>query len=419
MFAKIHRSTTKRRTLGYLSVVLGAALMLLSANAGLASAAPKPQLDDLTLTALCTLPGGNAVFRVGNTNNVDVSYTWDIDKTSFSGSGTATPGHTYLYVPPSPENLRVYVDGKQQLAPKQDTDLCAFHVRPVKEWVDADGDELDSPDVPEDWKLTLVGEIETLVCRWKNDGLFCKSKAELDAKGDFAVEKRVLDVPFGSSYTITESATPDFEQEGLGQSGTLDAPQDLPAFFDSDEDIVVTVTNRLTEAEVVAATTTVETTTTSVEEETTTSTTTGDESTTTTATTLELLITGESVTTAPTSTEAPPTTLAPTTTFAPEATLPANTTGPAEETTTTLAPTTTLSASTTAPPPTGAPELTGNEVDSAEVDPAQDTLPVTGGPAGLVAGVGFALVVAGLAVLGFAWGSATPGRHARRRWARL
>ncbi len=61
------------------------------------------------------------------------------------------------------------------------------------------------------------------------------------------------------------------------------------------------------------------------------------------------------------------------------------------------------------------PELTGNEVDPAAVEPARDTLPLTGGEAGLVAGLGFALVVAGLGVLGFAWGSATPGRHARRR----
>jgi hypothetical protein len=61
------------------------------------------------------------------------------------------------------------------------------------------------------------------------------------------------------------------------------------------------------------------------------------------------------------------------------------------------------------------PELAGNEVDPAAVAPSRDSLPVTGGEAGLVAGLGLALVVAGLAVLGFAWGSATPGQHARRR----
>jgi hypothetical protein len=65
------------------------------------------------------------------------------------------------------------------------------------------------------------------------------------------------------------------------------------------------------------------------------------------------------------------------------------------------------------------PELAGDEVDPASVGPSRDTLPVTGGQAGLVAGLGLALVVAGLAVLALAWGSATPGRHARRRWVRL
>ncbi len=105
-------------------------------------------------------------------------YTWTIDKTSFSGSGTAQPGDSYLYVPPSHENLRVFADGKQLLAPKQDTDLCAFHVHPVKRWVDADGHELESPDVPKSWTLTLESDIETLICTWKKDDVFCKSKAD-------------------------------------------------------------------------------------------------------------------------------------------------------------------------------------------------------------------------------------------------
>ena len=155
---------------------------------------------------LCTLPGGDAVFRIGNTNSVDVPYTWDIDKTEFDGSGIAHPGDTYLYVPPSHNNVRVFVNGKQLLAPKQDADLCAFHVRPVKR-VDADGHELESPDVPKSWTLTVETKVDTLTCTWKKGDLSCKG-------GD----KGAVDVPFGSSYTITESATPGFQQRARASS---------------------------------------------------------------------------------------------------------------------------------------------------------------------------------------------------------
>ncbi len=432
MFTRTNR-ITKRHVVGYLSTVVGATLLLLSSTAGLAVAAPAPKLDKLTLDALCTLPAGPAVFRVGNTNGIAVPYTWTIDKTSFSGSGTAEPGDSYLYVPASDENVRVFADGKQLLAPKQDTDLCAFHVEPVKRWVDADGHELESPDVPKSWTLTLESDIETLICTWHKDGVFCKSK------GGSAAEKRVLDVPFGSSYTITESATPGFEQEGSGLFGPLETPQNLTAFFDSDEDIVATVTNRLAEEEVVAATTTAapttseaptttaesttteaptSTTSTTVEEEAITSTTTEDkESTTTTSTTIESLITGEAVTSAPTTTESPTTTLAPAPTLSPAPTLVADTTAPGAEATSTStghAPDPELSGA--LPSDGRASQPSGDEVEPAAVGPSRDSLPVTGGEAGIVAGLGFALVLAGLAVLAVAWGSATPGRHARRRW---
>ena len=46
------------------------------------------------------------------------------------------------------ENVRVFADGKQLLAPKQDADLCAFHVHPVKRWVDADGTSWSRPMCP-------------------------------------------------------------------------------------------------------------------------------------------------------------------------------------------------------------------------------------------------------------------------------
>jgi hypothetical protein len=428
VFTRTNR-ITKRHVVGYLSTVVGATLILLSSTAGLAVAAPAPKLETLTLEARCTLPDGLAVFRVGNTNSVAVPYTWTIDKTSFSGSGTAQPGDSYLYVPPSDENLRVFADGKQLLAPKQDADLCAFHVHPAKRWIDADGHELESPDVPKSWTLTLDSDIETLICTWKKNDVFCRSKADLDEKGEFAVEKRVLDVPFGTSYTITESATPGFEQEGTGPFGPLAPPQDLTAFFNSDEDIVATVTNRLADEEVVAATTTAAATTTeaptTTEESTTTeaptsttSTTVEDEeSTTTTSTTIESLIPGGGVTSAPTTTESPTTTLAPAPTLSPASTLAASTTASVDETT----PTSTGSSrdpelSGALPSDGRASAPSGDEVEPAAVGPSRDSLPVTGGEAGIVAGLGFALVVAGLAVLAFAWGSATPGRHARRRW---
>ena len=80
MFAKSGRST-KRLIVGYLGVAMGSTLILLSANAGLAAAAPK--LDKLEVEGLCTLPNdGFAVMLVSNSNSVEVAYKWDIDKTS-------------------------------------------------------------------------------------------------------------------------------------------------------------------------------------------------------------------------------------------------------------------------------------------------------------------------------------------------
>ena len=70
----------------------------------------------------------------------------------------------------------MFADGEGVHAPKQDTDLCAFHVHPVKRWVRHDH-QLESPDVPKSWTLTLESDIETLICTWKKDGVFCKSKS--------------------------------------------------------------------------------------------------------------------------------------------------------------------------------------------------------------------------------------------------
>ena len=83
MFAISDRST-KRRIAGCLGGVLGASLLLLTAYPGIAAAAPvAPTLDKLTLTSVCTLPHGDVIFRVGNSNALAVTYTWDINKTSF------------------------------------------------------------------------------------------------------------------------------------------------------------------------------------------------------------------------------------------------------------------------------------------------------------------------------------------------
>ena len=92
MFAISDRST-KRRIAGCLGGVLGASLLLLAAYPGIAAAAPAaPTLDKLTLTSVCTLPDGDAVFLVGNSNALAVTYTWDINKTSFAGKGVAPVG---------------------------------------------------------------------------------------------------------------------------------------------------------------------------------------------------------------------------------------------------------------------------------------------------------------------------------------
>ena len=202
MFANSDRNT-KRRIAGYLGGVLGAACVLLAVYPGIAAAAPA--LDKLTLTSMCTLPNGDAVFRVGNTNASSISYTWDINKTSFGGSRHRTAGDSYLHVPSSSAgNTRLFVDGKQQATKAQNGDVCVFHVQPVEAWLDASGAAIASPDVPKGWKLTFEGELETVTCTWTNkDVLSCKSKVNPDAKGTFANVGGSLEVPFGGSYTIT------------------------------------------------------------------------------------------------------------------------------------------------------------------------------------------------------------------------
>ncbi len=257
MFANSDRNT-KRRIAGYLGGVLGAACVLLAVYPGIAAAAPAaPALDKLTLTSMCTLPNGDAVFRVGNTNASPISYTWDINKTWFSGKGLAPAGDSYLHVPSSDAgNTRIFVDGKQQATKAQNGDVCVFHVQPVKQWLDASGSAIPSPDVPKGWKLTYEGELETVTCTWTNkDVLSCKSKVNADAKGTFANEGSSLEVPFGGSYTITETATPGFVQSGTGKFGPLDQPADLDPYFEGADTLDAVVTNQSDEAS--ATTTTV------------------------------------------------------------------------------------------------------------------------------------------------------------------
>ena len=253
MFASSDRST-KRRIAGYLGGVLGASLLFLSVYPGIAAAAPA--LDKLTLTSMCTLPKGDAIFRVGNTNALAITYTWDINKTSFAGKALAPAGDSYLHVPSSSAgNTRIFVDGKQQASKAQNGKACVFHVQPVKRWVDASGADLAAPVVPKGWKLTLDSDLETLTCTWKKAALSCTSKVDAEDKGAFTNEKPNLDVPFGGSYTITETATPDFKQDGTGTFGPLDEPKDLDAYFAGADTFVVVVTNQSDAA--IAATTTI------------------------------------------------------------------------------------------------------------------------------------------------------------------
>ena len=323
MFARSRR--TKRHVVGYLGIVVGTTLMLLSATAGLATAAPK--LDKLSVDGLCTLPGGDAVLRVGNTNSVDIAYTWDIDKTEFKGSGVAHRG-TPTCTCRLPTTTCGCTSTASRYSPRSRTPICAaFHVRPVKRWVDADGHELGSPDVLSSWTLTLENEVDAVSCTWKKGDLSCKG-------GD----KGVLDVPFGSSYSIIESATPGFEQKGTGDFGPVGTPQNLTAFFNSDEDIVVTVTNQLAEEKIEATTTTAATTTTEAPATTLGTTTTTEAPTSTTSTTVE-----EETTT---TTEAPRSTTSTTVEEETTTTIEAPTTSTTveeESTTTTEAPTSTTS----------------------------------------------------------------------------
>ncbi len=283
--------------------------------------------------------------------------------------------------------------------------------------------------MPKGWKLTLDSDLETLICTWKKDALSCKSKVDIEDKGEFADEKPNLDVPFGGSYTITETSTSDFEQEGTGKFGPLDPPKGLDAYFEGDDSFVAVVTNHFVgEA---APSTTEETTTTTEAPPTTLA---ADDGSTTT-----VVEDGSTTTVA----DEPTTTVAdePSTTLAEE-----TTTSLVEDTSTTEAPATTLfvaAKSTTRQPPSGrrrrwrrrTPQMTRRrrllrrlrrprrpatsttasvgagdpspmddlavrDTDlGSGVEPASDTLPVTGGATISVAATGFVLLAAGLVIL--------------------
>ena len=228
--------------------------------------------------------------------------------------------------------------------------------------------------------------------------------------------------PFGGSYTISETATPDYKQNGTGSFGPLDQPKDLDAYFAGDDTVVVVVTNQSGSASapttVVAEepTTTVgaeeptTTTTIPVDEPTTTTTIPVDEPTTTitvdepTTTTIPV---DEPTTTTTRSTSRPrrqrcrrrptttvealvivneqPTTLAPVTTDAPTTTLA----GPAP----TESPTTTIAPAIHELDPTGVEGIVVRAETTvaptaelgAGVEPASDTLPVTGSATAIAA----------------------------------
>ena len=294
----------KRRLAGHVGGLVGATAMLLTVYPTIAAAAPA--VNKLTLASVCTLPEGDAVMRVGNSNAVDIVFTWDIANTKLSGKAVATAGDSFLLVPPSTAgNTRVFVDGKQHAAKKQNPDVCVSHVQVSKQWVDAKGAPIASPSVPKGWALTLRSDLETVTCTWNKGAatVKCSSKVDAEDKGSFANVGASLEVPVGGAYTIDETATPGFDRSGLGKFG-VEKPTDLAAFFGGGDTLAAVVTNTAV-APVVTTTST----------------------TSTTSTTL-----GSTSTAAPTTTiESPTTTLA-----------------PPEETTTTTSveePTTTLSSS--------------------------------------------------------------------------
>jgi hypothetical protein len=431
----------KRRLAGHVGGVLGATAMLIAVLPGIATAAPA--LNKLTLASVCTLPGGDAVMRVGNTNAVDVAYTWDIAKTSITGKGVASPGESYVLFPPSTAgNTRLFVDGKQQAAKAQNPDVCVAHVQVSKLWVDAKGAPIASPAVPKGWALTLRSDLETVTCTWNKaaGAVKCSSKVDAEDKGGFANVGASLEVPVGGAYTIDETATPGFDRSGLGKFG-VEMPTDLAAFFGGGDTLAAVVTNTavapvvtttsttsttsttLGSTSTAAPTTTIEsptttlappeetTTTTSVEEPTTTTeveepttTTEVDEETTTTTTEVD-----EETTT--TTTESPSTTVAAaeeTTTTTSES--PSTTVAAAEETTTTTS-SVEESTTTVAPATSGPAGVRGLALDppsgEGQPDPATqvlagtdgpDVLPVTGAASVPIAVLGLGLVAIGTCI---------------------
>ncbi len=89
----------KRRLAGHVGGLVGATAMLLTVYPTIAAAAPA--VNKLTLASVCTLPEGDAVMRVGNSNAVDIVFTWDIVETALTGKSVAAPGDSFLLVPPS------------------------------------------------------------------------------------------------------------------------------------------------------------------------------------------------------------------------------------------------------------------------------------------------------------------------------
>ena len=262
----------KRRVAGHLGGLLGASAMLITVYPTIAGAVPA--LKKLTLQSVCTFVGGDAVMLVGNENDNDVNYKWEIAKTSPSLQGTrvAPFGDSYELFPASTAgNMTLTVGSIHQATKAQNPDQCVAHVEPSKLWLDAAGETIEKhAPVPKGWELTLRSDLETLTCTWNNgqNAVKCHSKVDDEDKHSFGNLDDTLEVPIGGTYSIAETATPGFVRTGLGeQFGPISMPTDLAAFFGGDDTIAVVVTNA---EEAVVETTVEETTTTSVEETTTT-----------------------------------------------------------------------------------------------------------------------------------------------------
>lgn len=178
---------------------------------------PSEELTKLRLTSLCSDdPAETRRWRVRNTNEVDVVFTWDIYGTELSGTETVEAGEDFIFDTPTQSGdntMRIFVDGKQQ-------DVKASSGAACEEDTDPDPE-------PEPSHLVFAANLDglcdgPLTATIKNDNEAGDMEGEVKWELYFHEEYHAMDgevIAEGTVGPLNADADYEFEYDGELKSG--------------------------------------------------------------------------------------------------------------------------------------------------------------------------------------------------------